>query len=58
MLVKPPGQFVCIFTTIEVLSNQALNEQNKWKIEIFLFATWNQSLGFIKSSLDSPKSLW
>jgi hypothetical protein len=57
MLVQPPGQFVCIFTIIEVLSNQALNEQNKWKTEIFLFATWNQSSGFIKSSMDSPKSL-
>jgi hypothetical protein len=57
MLVKPPGQFVCIFTRIEVLSNQVLNEQNKWKTKIFLFATWNQSLEFIKPSLDSPKSL-
>jgi hypothetical protein len=54
MLVKRPGQFVCIFTIIEFLSNQALNEQNKWKTEIFMFTTWNQRLEFIKQSLDSP----
>jgi hypothetical protein len=39
MLVKPRGQFVPIFTRINFLRNQALNEQNKWKTEIFMFAT-------------------
>jgi hypothetical protein len=53
MLVKTPGQFVCISTRIEFLSNQAKNEQNKWKTKMFMFATWNQSLEFIKPSLNS-----
>jgi hypothetical protein len=39
---------------LSFLSNQALNEQNKWKTKIFMFATWNQSLEFIKPSLNSP----
>jgi hypothetical protein len=39
MLVKPHGRFVHIFTRINFLSNQALNEWNKWKTEIFMFAT-------------------
>jgi hypothetical protein len=38
-LVKSQGHFVHIFTRINFLSNQALNEWNKWKTEIFLFAT-------------------
>jgi hypothetical protein len=57
MLVKPHVQFVHRFTRNKFLSNQALNEQHKGKTEIFMFATWNQSLEFIKPSLDSPKSL-
>jgi hypothetical protein len=34
--------------------NQALDGQNKWKTKIFMFATWRQSLEFIKPSLNSP----
>jgi hypothetical protein len=39
MLVKPRGQFVRIFTRINFLSNQALNDYNNFKIDIFMFAT-------------------
>jgi hypothetical protein len=41
MLVKPPGQFVCIFTRIKFLSNQALNK-------------WN-NLGFVKFTSEQPQ---
>jgi hypothetical protein len=33
MLVKPHGRFVHILTRIKFLSNQTLNEWNKWKLK-------------------------